>query len=90
MSTIVAILEADPDGSLHLPLPPELRRGKVRVKATLEALPLSNDSEMCEPQPSPLGAFKSLRANGGLRHIISDPVEWQRQQREDRILPGRD
>lgn len=26
MSTITAILEADADGTLHLPLPPELRR----------------------------------------------------------------
>ena len=37
MSTIAAILDADPDGSLHLPLPPELRGAKVKVNATLEA-----------------------------------------------------
>jgi hypothetical protein len=36
MSTIKAVLEADADGTLHLPLPPELRRGKIDVTATLE------------------------------------------------------
>ena len=36
MSTITAILEPDADGSLHLPLPPELRGGKVKVEAKLE------------------------------------------------------
>ncbi|MDA1276365.1 MAG: DUF2281 domain-containing protein [Verrucomicrobia bacterium] len=36
MSTITAILEADADGMLHLPVPAELRHGKVKVEATLE------------------------------------------------------
>lgn len=36
MSTITAILEADVDGTLHLPLPAELRHGKVKVTADLE------------------------------------------------------
>jgi len=36
MSTITAILEPDADGSLHLPLPPELRHAPVKVTATLE------------------------------------------------------
>ena len=37
MSTITAILEPDADGTLHLPLPAELRRGKVKVVASMEA-----------------------------------------------------
>lgn len=37
MSTINAILEADADGTLHLPLPAELRHGKIKVEAKLEA-----------------------------------------------------
>ncbi len=37
VSTITAILEPDADGTLHLPLPVELRRGKVRVTATVQA-----------------------------------------------------
>lgn len=36
MSTITAILEPEPDGSLRLPLPPELRHGKVRIEAKVE------------------------------------------------------
>ena len=38
MSTITAILDPDADGSLHLPLPPELRHTPVKVTATLEAV----------------------------------------------------
>ena len=41
MSTITAILEPDADGSLRLPLPPELRHTSVKVTATLEAVPAS-------------------------------------------------
>ena len=37
MSTINAILQPDPDGGLHLPLPAELRHAPVKVTATLEA-----------------------------------------------------
>jgi hypothetical protein len=38
MSTITAILEPEADGSLRLPLPPELRHTPVKVVATLEAV----------------------------------------------------
>ena len=37
MSTIKATLEPDADGTLHLPLPPELRQGKVKVEAKVES-----------------------------------------------------
>jgi hypothetical protein len=33
LSTIIAILEASADGTLHLPVPEELRHGKVEVVA---------------------------------------------------------
>ena len=36
MSTITAILEPDADGTLHLPLPEELRHGKIQVTATVQ------------------------------------------------------
>ena len=36
MSTIKATLQPDPDGTLHLPLPPELRRGLLKITATVE------------------------------------------------------
>ena len=38
MSTITAILEADADGTLHLPLPADLRKSKVKVTATIQAV----------------------------------------------------
>ena len=37
VSTITAILEPDVDGTLHLPLPADMRSSKVKVVATLEA-----------------------------------------------------
>jgi len=44
MSTITAILEADADGTLHLPLPVELRNGKVKIVASVEAADTSADA----------------------------------------------
>lgn len=90
MSTITAILEPHADGSLHLPLPPELRHGLVRVEARLEPIDPSPARADSPPVNTPLEAFKALRALGGLRLLIPDPVAWQREQRMDRPLPGRD
>ena len=94
MSTITAILESDADGTLHLPLPAELRHGKVKVTATLEPSvevpsPLQATPER-KMAGTPLDALKELRKRGGLRHIIPYPVAWQREQRRERPLPGRD
>jgi len=85
MSKITAILEADPDGTVHLPLPPELRNTRVRVTATLEAAA----AERPRAQGTPLEALKELRKLGAFRDV-ADPVAWQRAQRRDRALPGRD
>lgn len=41
MSTFTAVLDPQPDGSLHLPLPEELRHSKVKVTATLERVSTS-------------------------------------------------
>jgi hypothetical protein len=38
MSTITAILEPDSEGCLHLPVPEEMRGGKVKVVASLETI----------------------------------------------------
>ena len=49
MSTITAILEPDVDGTLHLPLPAEMRSSKVKVTATLESVGapvVATDSEI--------------------------------------------
>lgn len=43
--------------------------------------------------PNSVEALKHLRKiaeNGGLKHIIPDPVAWQKEIRKDRPLPGRE
>ncbi len=55
MSMIVAILDPSPDGSLHLPLPEELRHGKVKVVATLS----SARDEAQRPRPK-AGSLKGF------------------------------
>jgi hypothetical protein len=47
MSTITAILEPHEDGTLHLPLPADLKPGKIRVVATFEPA----ESSPCEQHP---------------------------------------
>lgn len=59
MSTINTILEPQSDGTLHLPLPAELRHGKVRVEAKLEPV---------EPQLPPFAG--SLKGFGALKGKI--------------------
>ena len=79
MSTITAILEADADGTLHLPVPQNLRQGKVKVVATLESATPGGETKA----RTPLEALKELRKLGGLRHAIPNPVAWQREQRKN-------
>jgi hypothetical protein len=86
MSTITAILEADADGTLHLPLPLDLRKSKLRVTATIQAL---QDPAACPTQADALAALRKLRQLGTFKQI-TDPVAWQREIRRDRPLPGRD
>lgn len=86
MSTITAILEADADGTLHLPLPAELRHSKLKVTATIEAA--SEESER-PTRETALAALRQLQEMGTFKEI-TDPVAWQREIRKDRPLPGRD
>lgn len=56
MSTITLILEPSPDGSLHLPLPEELRGGRVKIVATMTA---ADEASNVEPQvPKGFGGLK--------------------------------
>lgn len=82
--TITAIFDPAADGTLHLPLPEELRHGPVRVTASFQAVARPSGRE------TPLDALKELRKLGGLRDAIPDPVAWQREPRCERPLPGRD
>jgi|688.fasta_scaffold275482_2 hypothetical protein len=56
MSTITAILEPDVDGTLHLPLPADMRSSKVKVVATLEAAE--------DGHANPAAKLKELLASG--------------------------
>ena len=90
MSTITAILEADADGTLHLPVPQNMRHGKVKVVATLQSESETATTEGQTKPGTPLATLKELRKLGRLCHVIPDPVAWQREQRKERPLPGRD
>lgn len=71
MSTITAILEPDSEGSLRLPLPPELRHSPVRITATLEAVSepgarprfgcLAGKIQLAPHFDEPLADFKEYR-----------------------------
>jgi hypothetical protein len=91
MSTITAILEADADGTLHLPVPAELRHGKIQVTATLKAADGTSSIGPRATQEMPRRrkeAFEKLRQLNPFREI-EDPVAWQKEIRKDRPLPGR-
>lgn len=85
MSTISAILEPDTDGTIHLPVPVEMRQSKVRVTATLEVASTATERPTRE---AAVAALRQLRAMGTFKEI-ADPVAWQREMRQDRPLPGR-
>ena len=76
MSTITAILDPDVDGTLHLPLPADMRSSKVKVTATLESV---------GSRPSQSQTLEALRALSRLGTFagIKDPVAWQQEVRED-------
>ena len=52
-----------------------------------ESTPRRSTPEMLGQRSETLAA---LRAFGGLKDVIPDPAAWQREQREDRPLPGRE
>jgi hypothetical protein len=76
VSTINAILEPHADGTVHLPVPPELRNGKVEVTATLRA---ADGAPRATPEMllRRRDALRKLRELGGLRDVIPDPVAWR-------------
>ncbi len=89
MSTIQAILDPDADGTLHLPLPESLRHCRVKVEATLVPAPLATpmDTETRRREDL-IGILAQIRKRDPFKHI-ENPVNWQREMREDRPLPGR-
>jgi hypothetical protein len=92
MSTITAILEPNPDGTVHLPLPVELRGSKVKVTATLEASSPESTAAVADwpaRREAALVALNRIRKRGGIQSI-PDPAAWQEETRKDRALPGRE
>lgn len=97
MNTLETDVEIGADGSVKLlsPMPAWLKPGRAHVRLTVETSGavktkrsrLAATPEMVERRKTALG---ELRAMGGLRHVIPDPLAWQREMREDRPLPGRD
>ena len=71
MSTITAILEADADGTLHLPLPAEWRKLSIRVKAELEPVEQPLPGEGTEP----LKGFGCLRGKIRMAADFDEPIE---------------
>jgi len=71
MSTITAILEPDADGTLHLPLPAEWRKARIRVKAELEPV-----EALPEPPPQEgLKGFGCLRGKISMSPDFDEPLE---------------
>jgi hypothetical protein len=89
MSTINAILEADADGTLHLPLPLELGHGEFKVEAKLEPAGEASIAMEAESKRRLPGIMERIRARNPIMDI-ENPVALQREMREDATLPGRE
>lgn len=76
MSTINAILEPDADGTLHLPLPPELRHVKIEVTATLKPANGVASSPPRDAQgATELKGFGCLRGRIQMAPDFNEPLE---------------
>jgi hypothetical protein len=78
MSTIKAILQPDPDGTVHLPLPPELRHGPLQVTALVEPVP----STASQGDEERLKGFGCLRGKISLSPDFDEPLEDFREYME--------
>jgi hypothetical protein len=76
MKSIDTTLEAQPDGTLHLPLPEEMRHGKVKVTATLVAV------EGATPSERPRGGFGRMKGKIELAPDFDAPLDDFREYAE--------
>ena len=80
------------DGFIRLPAEySDLANARLRV-IVLSPTPIqavAADSQRDAQQAELVAAFEELARVNPYRHI-ADPVAWQREQRQDRALPGRD
>jgi hypothetical protein len=90
-------VEVGVDGSLRLlsPLPEWLKPGRAHVVLTVREEGVVKGKRVipnatAEMLAKRVAALEGLRASGGLGEIIPDPMAWQREIREDVVLPGRE
>lgn len=97
MNTFETDVEVSADGSLKLlsPLTEWLKPGRVHVLLSVTN-GASPKPKRVTPTATPemlakrVAAFEAIRAMGGLKDVIPDPAAWQREIREDVVLPGRE
>jgi len=95
MRTLETDIEIGADGSVKLlsPLPAWLKPGRAHVRMTVESLEEKPMRRKLTATPEMIArrvtALEKIRKLNPYRDI-TDPVEWQREIREDRPLPGRD
>ena len=69
--------------------PPALNGGTTDVLVTIMHPSPQSADERAERGSRMRAALERLAERGGIQSI-ADPMEWQRQMREDRHLPGRE
>jgi hypothetical protein len=74
VSTIKAILEPQADGTVHLPLPPELRQGRLNVTATVEPVPPAPPNDATNTSEN-LNGFGCLQGKIWMAPDFDEPLE---------------
>jgi hypothetical protein len=79
VSTITAILEPDVDGTLHLPLPADMRSSKVKVVATLEVADSSYGNPAAKLKELLAGArgINGATATARIAEVYDDRETWR-------------
>lgn len=95
MRTLETNIEIGADGSVKLlsPLPAWLKPGRAHVRRTVESVEEKPVRRKLTASPEMIArrfaALEEVRKLNPYRDI-TDPVEWQREMREDRPQPGHD
>jgi hypothetical protein len=97
MNTLETDANIAADGTIQLlsPLPPWLKPGRrLVILAIPEAVARVVSRPVPKVSPESLAvrqeALDRLKAEGGLSSVITDVSAWQRDMRQDTVLPGRE
>ena len=87
MKTLVAHAVVDESGwlNIHTKAPVDVARGEMEA---VIVLPAESHRHSAANSSEAVGYLRRIAETGGLG--ISDPVAWQREQRVERKLPGRE